>query len=64
MAVKDSVIADRSRELDKILLREKRLIPLWSVSVPYGAGLKIEEFPGIPGLPYPQGFEYLKVKEK
>jgi peptide/nickel transport system substrate-binding protein len=64
VAVKDSVVAERARELDKILLREQRLIPLWSSSVPYGAGPKVEEFPGIPGLPHPQGFEYLKIKDK
>jgi peptide/nickel transport system substrate-binding protein len=64
VAIKDSVVAERARALDKILLREKRLLPLWSTSVPYGAGSKVEEFPGIPGLPYPQGFEYLKIKEK
>jgi peptide/nickel transport system substrate-binding protein len=64
VAAKDSVIAERARALDKILLKEMRLTPLWSSSIPYGAGPKVEEFPGIPGLPYPQGFEYLKIKDK
>ena len=41
VAMKDSVVAERAGEPDKILLKEMRLIPLWSSSIPYGVGSKI-----------------------
>jgi peptide/nickel transport system substrate-binding protein len=64
MASGDTAIAEGARELDKILLKEMRRIPLWSVHQPFGASSKIEEFGGFPGLQHPMGFEFLKVKDK
>ena len=63
MAIGDRAIAERARELDKILLKEMPRIPLWTVHQAYGAGRKIHEFPTVPGLQHPMGFEFLKVKE-
>ena len=63
MASGDKAIAASARELDKILLKEMRRIPLWSVHQPFGAGPKIEEFGGVPNLQHPTGFEFTKVKE-
>ena len=63
MASGDRAIAEGARELNNILLKEMRRIPLWSVHTPFGARLKIEEFGGFPGLQHPMGFEFIKVKE-
>jgi peptide/nickel transport system substrate-binding protein len=64
MAIGDKAIAERTRELDTILLKELPRIPLWSVHQLFGASSKVEEFNGFPGLQHPMGFEFMKVKDK
>jgi peptide/nickel transport system substrate-binding protein len=64
MVLGDKAVAERARELDNVLHQEMVRVPLWTLHVPYGAGPKIQEMRVIPGIQHPQGFEYLKLKEK
>jgi peptide/nickel transport system substrate-binding protein len=62
-ATDDETIEKLAREVDEILLEQMVRVPLWAFHWPIGAGPRIKDFPGIPGLTFPQGFEYLQLKD-
>jgi ABC-type transport system substrate-binding protein len=57
-------IAEAARKLDDTILESTVRVPLWSIHSPFAVRKTVEEFPGVPGVVYPVGFEYLKVSGK
>ncbi|MCK9275283.1 MAG: ABC transporter substrate-binding protein [Syntrophales bacterium] len=62
-ATDNEAIAKSARQVDEILLEQKMRLPLWSYHTPLGAGPRIKEFPGAPGVVFPIGFERLQINE-
>jgi peptide/nickel transport system substrate-binding protein len=60
-AISNKEIAETARKLDDTILESTIRIPLWSVHYPYGMRKRVEEYPGVPGVAHPLGFEYLKL---
>jgi ABC-type transport system substrate-binding protein len=57
-------IAEAARTLDDTILKSTIRLPLWSVHYPYGIRKRVVEYPGVPGVAHPLGFEFLKISEK
>jgi peptide/nickel transport system substrate-binding protein len=64
MAIGDKAIAERARELDKILIQEMVRVPLWTIHQALGATPKIKDVYLVPGVQHNQGFEFLTIKDK
>jgi peptide/nickel transport system substrate-binding protein len=60
-AIGTKEIGEAARKLDDTILESTIRVPLWSVHTPYAVRKKVEEYPGVVGVVYPLGFEYLKV---
>jgi peptide/nickel transport system substrate-binding protein len=56
-------MAKQAREVDEILLEQSVRLPLFSIHEPFAAGPRIKDFPGVPGVLFPIGFEFLQIKD-
>jgi peptide/nickel transport system substrate-binding protein len=63
-AISTKEIAEAARKLDDTILASTVRVPLWSIHYPFAVRKTVEEFPGVPGVVYPVGFEYLKLSGK
>ena len=63
-AISTKEIAEAARNLDDTILKSTIRVPLWSVHYPYGIRKRVVEYPGVPGVAHPLGFEFLKISEK
>jgi len=62
-AIDQGSIAKLAREVDELLLEQMVRVPLWSIHMPFAVNERIVDFPGVPGVLFPLGFEYMKVKD-
>jgi len=64
-AIGKNEIVKTSKKLDDVIIEAGIRLPLWSIHIPYAVRNKtVESYPGVPGVVFPQGFEYLKMKAK